>query len=148
MYKVQIQEGSCSCLYFTQNRIPCKHMFSIIQSFKWRWEDLSHSLTESPFMRLDNDILQDEHYDLCIVEENKLAPCTSTPIPLHQTPGSKLLHLQKQLRDELAKCSAAVFMVDDIAILENVQRKVYSIHSELLSTSSICEKRSYPFSRT
>ena len=37
-------------------------------------------------------------------------------------------------------CSAAVFMVDDIAILENVQRKVHSIYSELLSTSSICEK--------
>ena len=61
-------------------------------------------------------------------------------ILLHQTPGSQLLRLQKQLRDELAKCSAAVFMVDDTAILENVQRKVQSIHSELLSTSSICEK--------
>ena len=140
MYKVQIQEGSCSCPYFTQSRIPCKHIFSIIQNFKWRWEDLPHSLTESPFMTLDNDILQDEHSDLCVVEEDKSAPFTSTPIPLHQTPGSKLLRLQKQLRDELAKCSAAVFMVDDIAILENVQRKVHSIHSELLSTSSICEK--------
>ena len=29
---------------------------------------------------------------------------------------------------------AAVFIVDDTAILESVQRKVYSIHSELLST--------------
>ena len=55
-------------------------------------------------MTLDNDILQDEHSDLCIVEEDKSAPFTSTL----QTPGSKLLHLQKQLRDELAKCSAAV----------------------------------------
>ena len=82
----------------------------------------------------------DEHSDLCIVEEDKSASFTSTPIPLHQTPGSQLLHLQKQLRGELAKCSGAVFMVDDIAILENVQRKVHSIHSELLSTSSICEK--------
>ena len=61
-------------------------------------------------------------------------------ILLHQTPGSQLLRLQKQLRDELAKCSAAVFMGDDTAILENVQRKVQSIHSELLSTSSICQK--------
>jgi len=40
------------------------------------------------------------------------------------------------LRDELVKCSAAVFMVDDITVLENVQRKAHSIHSELLSTSS------------
>ena len=46
------------------------------------------------------------------------------------------LRLQKQLRDELAKCSAAVFMVDDITALENVQSKVHSIHSELLLTSS------------
>ena len=91
-------------------------------------------------MTLDNHILQHEHSDLCIAEEDKSAPFTSTPVPLHQTPGSKLLRLQKQLRDKLAKCSAAVFMVDDIAILENVQRKVHSIYSELLSTSSICEK--------
>jgi len=53
MYKVQIQEGDCSCPYFTQSRIPCKHIFSIIQNFRWRWEDLPHSLTESPFMTLD-----------------------------------------------------------------------------------------------
>lgn len=91
-------------------------------------------------MTLDNDILQDEHSDLCIVEEDQSTPFTSTAIPLHQTPGSQLLRLQKQLRDELAKCSAAVFMVDDITILENVKRKVHSIHSELLSTSSICDK--------
>ena len=37
-------------------------------------------------------------------------------------------------------------MVDDIAILENAQRKVHSIHSELLSTSSICDKtKELPF---
>ena len=59
------------------------HIFSIIQNFKWRWEDLPHSLTESPFMTLDNDILQDEHSDLCVVEEDKSAPFTSTLIPLH-----------------------------------------------------------------
>ena len=91
-------------------------------------------------MTLDNDILHDEHSDLCIVEEDQSTPFTSTAIPIHQTPGSQLLCLQKQLRDELAKCSAAVFMVDDIAILENVKRKVHTIHSELLSTSSICDK--------
>ena len=90
-------------------------------------------------MTLYNDVLQGEHSDLFVVEEDKLASL-STPIPFHQTPGSQLLRLQKQLRDELAKCSAAVFMVDDTAILENVQRKVHSIHSELLSTSSICKK--------
>ena len=140
MYKVQIQEGSCTCPYFTQSRIPCKHIFSILHNFKWKWEHLPLSLTESPFMTLDNDILQDEHSDLCIVEEDQSTPFTSTAIPLHQTPGSQLLRLQKQLRDELAKCSAAVFMVDDITILENVKRKVHSIHSELLSTSSICDK--------
>ena len=138
MYKVQIQEGDCSCPYFTQSRIPCKHIFSIIQNFRWRWEDLPHSLTESPFMTLDSDILheQDEHLDLPLAEEDKSVPYTSIPLPPHQTAGSQLLRLQKQLRDELAKCSAAVFMVDDITLLENVQRKVHSIHSELLSTSS------------
>lgn len=77
-------------------------------------------------------MLQDEHSDLCIVEEDKLAPFTSTPIPPNQTAGFQLLHLPKKLRDELTKCGAAVFMVDDIIILENVQRKVNSIHSELL----------------
>jgi len=73
---------------------------------------------------------QDEHLDLPLAEEDKSVPYTSVPIPPHQTAGSQLLRLQKQLRDELAKCSAAVFMVDDITVLENVQRKVHSIHSE------------------
>ena len=89
-------------------------------------------------MTLDSDILQDEHSDLPLTEEDNSVPytCTSIPIPLHQTPGSRLLRLQKQLRDELAKCSAAVFMVDDITALENVQSKVHSIHSELLTSST------------
>ena len=72
-----------------------------------------------------------------IVEEDKLAPFMSTPA---YHPIRQLLHLPKKLRDELAKCGAAVFTVDDITILENVQRKVHSIHPDLLSTSSTCRK--------
>ena len=139
MYKVQIQEGNCSCPYFTQSRIPCKHMFSIFQNFRRRWEDLPHSLTEGPFMTLDSDIYCRMSIQIYLLQKRTTQfhnTCTSIPIPLHQTPGSRLLHLQKQLRDELAKCSAAVFMVDDITTLENVQSKVHSIHSELLLTSS------------
>jgi len=34
-----------------------------------------------------------------------------TPIPLYQTAGFRLLYLQKQLRDELAKCTAAVLIL-------------------------------------
>lgn len=41
--KIRIQEGDCSCPYFTNNRIPCKHLFSIFLHFKWEWEDLPPS---------------------------------------------------------------------------------------------------------
>ena len=136
MYRVRIQEGDCSCPYFTQNRIPCKHLFSIFLNFNWRWEDLPLSLNESPFMTLDSSVLQDECTDPPPADEDKLGQSNSTLIPLCQSAGSKLLRLQKQVRDELAKCTAAVFMVDDITMLENVQRKVHDIHSELLTAAS------------
>ena len=141
---IRIQEGDCSCLYFTNNRIPCKHLFSIFLHFKWEWEDLPASLTESPFMMLDSSILQDECTNPPPADEEKLSQGNSTPIPLRQSAGSKLLCLQKQVRDELAKCSAAVFMIDNISMLESVQRKVHDIHSELLTAASTGQAKELP----
>ena len=85
-------------------------------------------------MSLDNDILQDEHSDLRIVEEDKSPSCTSTPIPLHQTPGSQLLSLQKQLRDELAKCSTVpgcVSMPMVPFLLLSLGEKINTSHNSL-----------------
>lgn len=67
---------------------------------------------------------------------------SSTPIPPHQTAGSKLLCLQKQLRDELAKCTVAVFMIDDIRTLETLKEEVHNIHLELMSAVSSSQTES------
>jgi len=48
-----------------------------------------------------------------------------------------LLNVQKKIRDTLAKCSAAVFMIDDISVLQAMDDKVKGIHTELLQIASI-----------
>ena len=44
-YDVKIIAGSYSCPYFCQERIPCKHIFSIFNHFPWNWSDLPVVLT-------------------------------------------------------------------------------------------------------
>lgn len=56
-------------------------------------------------------------------------------IPPYYPSGKVLLNMQKK-SDTLAKCSAAVFMIDDIGILKELDNKVSCIHSELLLTAS------------
>ena len=148
-YMVKIKEGTCSCPYFSQRQIPCKHIFSIFKNFQWTWEDLPHSLTESPLLILDNallkrkDKLSDYPSGSGIEEDTEAPPNESdieedieTPpacsIPLHQTAGSRLFTLQKQIRDELAKCSTLAFMIDDTNALETIKQKIQDIHSHMM----------------
>ena len=131
--------------YYTLRQIPCKHMFCILQNFNWTWDDFPSSCTECTHIILDREL------DMCISQGDVLAEHldippnddsipfvghSSTSIPPHQTAGSKLLCLQKQLRDELAKCTAAVFMIDDIRTLETLKERVHDIHTELVSAVS------------
>jgi len=139
MYKVQIQEGSCSCPDFTESRIPCRH---ILKNFKLEWEDSWHLIMTN--YRMNTPI--------CVLLKR------ASRLRLRQLQYHSIRHLD-QIRHldakaveghhELAKHSATVFIVDDISLLENVNRKVHTIHSELLSTSSILTRQmSYPFSKT
>ena len=53
-------------------------------------------------------------------------------IPLYQTAGSRLFTLQKQIRDELAKCSRVAFIIDDINALKTIKQNIQGIHSQKL----------------
>ena len=56
-YQVDISQGQCSCAYFTLKKIPCKHMFAVFIHFPtWAWCHLPASLTEAPYMTLDETI--------------------------------------------------------------------------------------------
>ena len=147
-YLVTIKEGKCTCPYYTLRQIPCKHMFCILQNFNWTWDDFPSSCTECTHMILDREL------DMCISQGDVLAEHqdippnddsipfaghSSTSIPPHQTAGSKLFCLQKQLRDELAKCTAAVFMIDDIRTLETLKERIHDIHTELVSAVSLSQ---------
>ena len=139
-YEVSIIGGSCSCPYFSQERIPCKHMFSIFENYSWSWKDLPSSLTESPYMTLETDLLQrdgslDQQQQLEL-EIHGSDQTSADEIPHYQSQGAKLLSLQKQTRDAFAKCSTAVFMLDDVDVLEKVNLKVNEIYSDLMQTLS------------
>ena len=142
-YDVKIIAGSCSCPYFCQERIPCKHIFSIFNHFPWNWSDLPVVLTQSAYMTLETDLLETDQLpcqELDNFDDDEMEVSNRTPaqeIPLYQPQGTRLLGLQKKNRDTLAKCSAAVFMVDDIDMLEQLNVKINEIYNELVQTISV-----------
>ena len=95
-------------------------------------------------MMLDSTVLQGECTNPPPTDEEKLVLGNSASIPVCQSAESKLLRLQKQVRDEFAKCSAAVFMIDDTTMLESMLRKVHDIHSELLTAASTEQREELP----
>ena len=145
-YSIDIKGGNCTCPYYTLRQIPCKHMFCIFQNFCWTWNDLPPSCIQCPHMTLDNEIdvcinqddyqLADQQDDAHNHDNSSTTMHSLTPIPPYQTAGSKLLCLQKQLRDELAKCTAAMFMINDIEVLKTLKEKIHDIHLELVSAAS------------
>ena len=40
-YEVKLDEPSCKCPYFKQQRLPCKHIFAILKHTDKNWEDLN-----------------------------------------------------------------------------------------------------------
>ena len=80
----------------------------------------------------DHNINQEVDYD-----GNHADPdAVHSTIPSYHPSGKMLLSMQKNIRDNLAKCSAAVFMIDDISVLKEIDNKVNHIHTELLQTAS------------
>ena len=144
-YDVKIMAGSCSCPYFCQERIPCKHMFSIFNHFAWNWSDLPNTLTESAYMTLEIGLLEIDQLscqelDKDDMDDNEMEASYQHPaeeIPLYQPQGTRLLGLQKKSRDVLAKCSAAVFMVDDIDFLEQLHVKINEMYESLVQSISV-----------
>ena len=144
-YDVKIVAGSCSCPYFCQERIPCKHMFSIFNHFAWNWSNLPNALTQSAYMTLETHLLETDQLscqelDKGIFDCNEMEVSDKNPaeeIPLYQPKGTRLLGLQKKNRDALAKCSAAVFMVDDIDILEQLHVKINDMYKDLVQSISV-----------
>ena len=60
--------------------------------------------------------------------------------PHYQPSGKRLLNLQKRITDNLAKCRAAIFMVDNISLLEELDEKMNSIHAVLMQAASHLNK--------
>ena len=164
VYDVNITDGTCSCPYFLKQNLPCKHIFSIFEHTDWSWKNLPISLTESPHMILEETFLKvnqsepnsvidvtvcagkvDDHTDTgdhninqeVDYDGNHADPdAVHSTIPSYHPSGKTLLSMQKKIRDNLAKCSAAVFMIDDISVLKEIDDKVNHIHTELLQTAS------------
>ena len=162
-YDVKIVGGTCSCPYFLREKIPCKHIFSVFEHYKWSWANLPSALTESPHMILEMNIIKTDHCEPHyvdnadqvaaashvdpvvdhvdpVVDHADQASSTSqsvyTEIPTYQPSGKRLLSLQKRIRDNLAKCSVAIFMVDNISLLEELDEKMNSIHAVLMQAAS------------
>ena len=118
-------------------------MFSIFNHYAWNWSDLPIALTQSAYMTLETDLLETNQLscqELDNFDGNEMEVSSTTPaqeIPLYQPQGTRLLGLQKKNRDTLAKCSAAVFMVDDIDVLEQLNVKISEIYKDLVQTISI-----------
>lgn len=131
-HEVRISDGNCSCPYFQQERIPCKHIFSVFNHFGWTWTDLPKTLTEDPYLTLDTCVAAASEHILTSEQLVCDGDPSLTEIPRYQPNGARLLSLQKQTRDTLAKCSAAVFMVPDINVLEQFHTKVNDMYSDLV----------------
>ena len=93
-------------------------------------------------MTLETDLLETDQLpcqELDNFDDDEMEVSNRTPaqeIPLYQPQGTRLLGLQKKNRDTLAKCSAAVFIVDDIDMLEQLNVKINEIY-ELVQTISV-----------
>lgn len=145
-YKLCITQGYCTCTYFRQSHVPCKHMFAVFALYQWTWGHLPKSLTASPYLTLDEPVLPLEVDTACDWEplsleqedncEDGAQERMADDPPLKVTPGQRLRSLQGQIRDSLAQCISAAYMVDDHAILADVKCKIESIHSTLISSAA------------
>jgi len=119
VYDVNITDGNCSCPYFLKHNLPCKHMFSIFEHTEWSWQNLPLSLTESPYMVLEESFLKIDQSepsnssDNAIISIDEVNNCTdaginqkvdydgnrdavSSTTPSYRPAGKALLSMQKK----------------------------------------------------
>ena len=120
-------------------------LFSIFNHFAWNWSDIPNALTQSAHMTLETDLLQTAQWSCQELDKdnfdgNETEVSGKSPaeeILLYQQQSTRLLGLQKKNRDPFAKCSAAVFMVDDVDFLEQLHVKINQLYKGLVQTITV-----------
>lgn len=139
-YETNITAGTCSCIYYQKQKMPCKHMFAVFRHTSLGWNDLPKELTEAPYMRLDLDTCnepcaQDSVSQEYIGVDEEVTDEGNGEIPPKVTPGRMVAKLQRSIRDELAKCASMAYMVNDAPLLAEVHAQIQAIHLRLLQTA-------------
>ena len=147
-YQVNISLGQCSCVYFTLKKIPCKHMFAVFDHYPlWTWHHLPASLTESPYMKLDDIHSTAEREfttagdgtDNQSADVNELVPaaeeCTQE-IPVPTTAGNQIYTMQRKARDALAECISLVFCTTELPTLKAINTEALAMKKVLLEQCS------------
>ena len=57
-HEVNFRAGSCSCYNFRLQKLPCRHMFKVIESGLADWKDLPLAYREMPFFVIDTGKLR------------------------------------------------------------------------------------------
>ena len=147
-YQVDISQGQCSCAYFTLKKIPCKHMFAVFIHFPtWAWCHLPASLTEAPYMTLDETIHStvdrevttddnDAHSDSNEILSPGPVEEPTQPIPVPTTTGNQLYTMQRKARDALAECISLVFCTTELSTLKAINTEAQAMKKVLLSQCS------------
>ena len=113
-YMIIIKEGKCTCptTHYKYHVNICSASSKILaglgMTFHLRVQKAHTTLDRELDMHINQGDVVVEHHDISPNNDNiPFVGHCSTLIPPHQTVSSKLLCLQKQIRDELAKCTAA-----------------------------------------
>ena len=120
--------GSCSCYFFSKNRIPCKHIFAVFSFHQqWHWGSLPTTVTDSCYMVLNNDNPDPDE------ASNSPPPIpTSQAIMPKMTNAHKLKVLHRQLHDTLHKCISATYCNNNVVDLQQAVNMGDAIYRHLV----------------
>ena len=94
------QIPSCTCQYWNQWQIPCKHFFANFNLYpQWSWNQLSNQYLNSPYLSMDTDAIdrnfssaQYRDLDILVEETPVVEGQISSNSVLVDIPTEKVLH--------------------------------------------------------
>ena len=120
---------SCTCQSFERTQLLCTHFCAVFRAFPdWSFERVSPLYTESPLLKLDEDILQ----------AGTISPLTSSTISSQpKLVGPNRLKADKQkARSLLRNVFELTYKISDVTVLQNLVQSLEPIQKKMSESVS------------
>jgi len=132
---------SCECFDWRRHHLPCKHFCAVFNLHEdYTWDALPVSYRESPFFRLDEDVVGSCDRMHCNDNAVEFSDDTSDTVIVDVNNNDQLQHIASKsaaCRELLSQLINCTYLIADSSVLDQLHSTLQSTYETLLKSTPV-----------